>query len=185
MALSTTSADTAVYVRTRAHVTEGRELPYVVRMRTGEWPQQQEFMAYLEELRKAKGYRNVTALATAAGISHTTLSAWRTGRQKPSLESLQPLAEVLGVPAHTLAEKAGVVDPARFGQAAPAPVPTVEELSDEIQVILDDPELSEDDRQAISQMLIDEFDRDEELRRQQRVARAHATVEMWKRARSA
>lgn len=181
MALSTPAANTAVYVRTRAHVTEEPELPYVVRMRTGEWPQQQEFMAYLEDLRKAKGYRNVTALAAAAGISHTTLSSWRNGRQRPSLESLQPLAEVLGVPAHTLAEKAGVVDPARFGQAAP----TIDELSDEIKMILDDPELSEDDRHTISQMLIDEFDRDEEARRQQQVARARTTVETWKRARSA
>jgi transcriptional regulator with XRE-family HTH domain len=152
---------------------------------TVDWPQRQDFMAYLEDLRKSRGYHTVLALAEAAGISHTTLSAWRNGRQRPSLQTLQDLADVLGVPAHTLAEKAGIVDPARFGQAAPTAAGTVEELSDDIKTVLDDPELSEDDRVTIAQMLLEEFDRDEQTRRQLRAERARATVETWKRARGA
>lgn len=104
-------------VCTRADKTAEPRKAYLVRMRTIGWPQQAAFIAHLDRRKKEAGYRSDLALADAAGISHTSISNWRRGRQRPSMEALHGVAEALGEPdtAHSLAELAGLVDPERFG----------------------------------------------------------------------
>lgn len=99
----------------RTDVTDATTLPYLVRMRT-DWPEREAFNALLDRLRSRSPYQTALALAEAAGISHTTLSSWRSGRQRPTLGNLQKVADALGVEAALLAEAAGI-DLTRLGMA--------------------------------------------------------------------
>jgi transcriptional regulator with XRE-family HTH domain len=57
---------------------------------------------FLEDLRSQRGI-SLRRLATETGVSASTLSRWREGKQTPSLESCRMLAEYLSVPvAHVL-----------------------------------------------------------------------------------
>lgn len=170
-------------VRAHAHVTSSPAGPYGVRMRTVDWDQRAQFMAYLRDLRVRAGFRNDAALADAAGVSHTTLSSWRTGRQKPSLDGLQRIADALGVPAHTLAEQAGVVDPARFGRTAPTG--DVEELSKILQEILDMEELSDEDRDYFIARARADWEAEQEAARERARDRTVTRLEEWRRLRGA
>lgn len=113
---------TSAHVRTHAHVTARTDPLYVVRVRTNEWPEHTAFISHIDRRRRQAGFATWQALSYATGISHTTISNWRSGKQRPSMDKLYPLAEALGEPdtAHSLAELAGIVDAERFGRAGPA-----------------------------------------------------------------
>lgn len=185
MALGSSTRGSAVYVRTRADVTIAGGPPYGVRMRTDRWPQREAFVAYLDDLRKRRGFRTNLALADASGVSHTAISNWRQGKQRPSLESLQQIAEVLGVPAHTLAEMAGVVDPSRFGQSAPPGAGDVEELAKIIQLVYDTPGLTPEDQEYFIQRAREDWEREQDAAEERAKDRTITRIEEWRRARSA
>lgn len=86
---------------------------------------------------KALGIADSTqALATKLGISHSMLSKWYRGHERPSTKSLQKLSDVLTLPEErakrksaypTLMVLAGHLQPHEVGMAeAPAPPPIVE-----------------------------------------------------------
>ncbi len=64
----------------------------------------------LRRLRERRGV-TLTALATATGISKSTLSRLETGQRKPSLELLLPLAETYHLPLDELVGAPAVGDP--------------------------------------------------------------------------
>ena len=64
----------------------------------------------LQTLRKQRGI-TLTSLATATGISKSTLSRLETGQRRPSLEVLLPLAQAYRVPLDELVGAPEVGDP--------------------------------------------------------------------------
>lgn len=78
---------------------------YGARMHT-DWPVQ-EFSDLLDRLRARSGHRTLVSLADKAEISHSTLSSWRSGRQRPTLDNIRKVAKVLGVEPAVLAQAAG------------------------------------------------------------------------------
>ena len=64
----------------------------------------------LQTLRKQRGI-TLTSLATATGISKSTLSRLETGQRRPSLEVLLPLAQAYRVPLDDLVGAPEVGDP--------------------------------------------------------------------------
>ncbi|MFG2165556.1 helix-turn-helix domain-containing protein [Micromonospora chersina] len=102
-------------------------------MRTVEWPEREAFVAHLDRLKEARGFRYDVALAEAADISHSAISNWRSGKQKPSITAITKLAAALDVNAHDLAARAGVAE--GFAQAStPTQLPAeVETLLDHVQ----------------------------------------------------
>jgi transcriptional regulator with XRE-family HTH domain len=64
----------------------------------------------LQTLRKQRGI-TLTSLATATGISKSTLSRLETGQRRPSLEVLLPLAQAYRVPLDALVGAPEVGDP--------------------------------------------------------------------------
>ncbi|MEU4570819.1 helix-turn-helix transcriptional regulator [Micromonospora sp. NPDC023956] len=99
-------------------------------MRTVEWPEREAFVAHLDRLKEQRGYRYDVALAEAAEISHSAISNWRSGKQKPSLTAITKLAGALDVSAHDLAARAGVAE--GFAQAS-----TPTQLPAEIETLID------------------------------------------------
>ncbi|MBQ1162911.1 helix-turn-helix transcriptional regulator, partial [Streptomyces sp. A73] len=64
----------------------------------------------LKRLRTRRGL-TLAALARATGISKSTLSRLESGRRRPSLELLLPLAQAHQVPLDELVDAPGVGDP--------------------------------------------------------------------------
>ena len=96
-------------------MTSGREIASIVRVNTQElgphaltWPRV-EFFDWFDEKKKAAGYTYDSDVAKAAGISHTSISGWRTGRQRPNVFSLSDVAKVLKTSARLAWAKAGLL----------------------------------------------------------------------------
>lgn len=109
-------------------------------------------MQYLDELKARAGYRSDLSVATKAGISHTAIGGWRRGTQRPSMDSLRKLAEVLGADPRELWVRAGLAEPESVGLAE-WPDPT----EDDIVQLVRRSELPDADKEAII----------EEIRRQE------------------
>lgn len=97
-------------VRMRTRVTARASVPNLVRVRTVEWPQQQAFLDQLDGLKQRHGYRYDSGLAEAAGISHSAISNWRKGKQRPSADLLTKIAEAVGEQPHALIAAAGIME---------------------------------------------------------------------------
>jgi transcriptional regulator with XRE-family HTH domain len=122
---------------------------------------------------------SVQRLARESEIHRSTIFRWINGEIRTvSIESVQLIADAAGV-------DFGVALRAASDLIAGSPARNLDELSEEIKRVVDQSGLPEEDRFAIAQMLLDEFDRDELNRQRQRLDRARATVETWKRARGA
>ncbi|MBC9001315.1 helix-turn-helix domain-containing protein [Micromonospora aurantiaca (nom. illeg.)] len=77
------------------------------------------------------------ALAELAGISHSTLSNWRNGKQRPTTDKLAAIADVLGVPARDLWVLAGLMEPDQVGLAeVPSPAHLPPEDEESIRMIM-------------------------------------------------
>lgn len=73
-----------------------------------------------------------------AGISHSTVSNWRNGKQRPTTEKLTAIAEVLGRPPRELWVRAGLMAPDQVGLVdAPTPDAIPEEDEESIRLILE------------------------------------------------
>ena len=58
---------------------------------------------FLKHLMEKRGYTN-RSLSEKMGVSTTTISKWRTGKKSPCAESLNDLADALGVDSYILLE---------------------------------------------------------------------------------
>lgn len=111
------------------------------RVRTVDWPEREKFVAHLDRLKEARGFRYDVALAEAADISHTSISNWRAGKQKPSLPAIMKLADALDVDATDLAARAGVAE-----GLARASVPT--QLPPELELLFDQYQTADPNRRV-------------------------------------
>lgn len=94
--------------RVRANVQAEGDATRVVRVST-DWPREAFFREF-DRLLAESDFRNEYALAQAAGISHSTLSSWRSGRQRPSTKGLAAIARAFEtVTSLELWELAGLV----------------------------------------------------------------------------
>lgn len=138
--ISTTGV-TSENVREGTHVTGRATVPNLVRVRTVDWPEREAFIAHLDRLKDARGFRYDAALAEAAEISHSAISNWRSGKQKPSLTAITKLAAALDVNAHDLAARAGVAE--GFAQAS-----TPTQLPPELELLIDQWQTADPNRRA-------------------------------------
>jgi transcriptional regulator with XRE-family HTH domain len=85
--------------------------PKTVRVRTQRPWRREEFFRYLErEIAHAQPpIPHVTRLAELAGLSPSTISNWKTGKQRPTLDKLTAIADVLDKPRSELWLQAGLV----------------------------------------------------------------------------
>lgn len=127
--------------RARTHVTGRAEVPNLVRVRTVEWPEREAFIAHLDRLKDARGFRYDVALAEAAEISHSAISNWRSGKQRPSLTAIRKLAAALDVDHHDLAARAGVAE--GFAQAS-----TPTQLPSELEILIDQYQTADTNRRS-------------------------------------
>ncbi|WP_405490480.1 helix-turn-helix domain-containing protein [Streptomyces sp. NBC_00096] len=119
---------------------------------------------YLREQRR-QAQLSLRQLADAAGVSNPYLSQIERGLRKPSADILQQLAKALRISAETLYVQAGILD---------------ERDRDEVEtraVILADPSISEQQKQALLQIY--------ESFRKENAAEAEAEAEADARERSA
>ena len=82
-----------------------------MRVRTQRPWRREAFFRYLErEIAHAQPpIPHVTRLAELAGLSPSTISNWKTGKQRPTLDKLTAIADVLGKPRRELWLQAGLV----------------------------------------------------------------------------
>jgi transcriptional regulator with XRE-family HTH domain len=127
-------------------------------------------MSWLDDERKRAGYNSEYALATAANISHTTVSGWRTGRQLPTTKTLTAVAEVLNLDPRHLWVRAGLMTAEEVGMddSAPAALSDADEATREL--IRNSTELDETAKAELLRML-DEQARDDAARRHSMFAR--------------
>jgi transcriptional regulator with XRE-family HTH domain len=116
-----------------------------------DWPQQ-EFLAWLDATKRRLGIVSDNQLAMHLGIGHTLISGWRNNRQRPSFETLNLIAHVLGDDPRPLWVLAGLVTPGEVGllddvqptQPIELPAAVVELLD-----LLDDPRLDAGAREQL------------------------------------
>lgn len=141
--------------RSWANVRGEDDLSKVVRVST-DWPRETFFEEY-DRLLAASDFRNEYALSQAAGISHSTLSSWRSGRQRPSTKGLAAIARELGVTALELWELAGLVTPgtaASLGVTEEAASMSVRSAPPELAELTElYDQLDQDGRQAVRTQL--------------------------------
>jgi transcriptional regulator with XRE-family HTH domain len=76
---------------------------------------QADFVAWLDGLKKDLNLGSDYKLAELLGISHSMISSWRSGRTKPSMDTLMAIAERRGIAPQDLWVLAGLVDPRVVG----------------------------------------------------------------------
>ena len=70
--------------------------------------------ARLAEVRKDKGISQ-ERLSELSGVSRVTIARFETGRQSPTLETLDRMAQALGVPIDAIADRKAVDDAGACG----------------------------------------------------------------------
>jgi len=79
-----------------------------------------EFIAYLQELMRLRG-RLPSQFATDLGVSHTSVSRWLSGKDRPSLVSCIKLANYTGVPLQRVLQIVGYLMPLEETTASELP----------------------------------------------------------------
>lgn len=79
-----------------------------------------EFIAYLQELMRLRG-RLPSQFAADLGISHTSVSRWLSGKDRPSLVSCIKLANYTGVPLQRVLQIVGYLMPLEETTASELP----------------------------------------------------------------
>lgn len=74
-----------------------------------DWPRD-AFFDWFDRVRPAAGFKNEYEFSRAAGISHSAISGWRSGRQRPSMALLSKVAKALDIAPREVWLKAGLVD---------------------------------------------------------------------------
>lgn len=74
-----------------------------------DWPRD-EFFEWFDRVLRASRFKNEYELSRAAGISHSAISGWRKGRQRPSAATLTKVATALDVGAHEVLSRAGALE---------------------------------------------------------------------------
>lgn len=98
-----------------AGVTSDRDIASIVRVNTqasgkhaDSWPRL-SFFRWFDAQKKKVEIEQDSEVARLAELSHTTISAWRHGKQRPSVWPLSAIARVLKVPARVVWAEAGLL----------------------------------------------------------------------------
>lgn len=79
-----------------------------------------DFFVWYDRAKDRAEFTYDSDVAKAAGLSHTSISGWRSGRQRPNAQSLSAVARALGVPAKDAWFHAGLMSDADMaGQPEP------------------------------------------------------------------
>lgn len=107
------------HFRSRTHVTGPTRAATLVRVRTRRDWNHEQFFRWLDDARQRVDppIPHDGALAERAGISHSTISNWRRGKQRPTTERLALIARALGVPPRDLWVRAGLMAADEVGLA--------------------------------------------------------------------
>lgn len=144
-----------VRARTTVHVDE--MISTLVHMRNrDDWPRE-DFLNWLDDERDRAGFKHDFELAEAAGISHSSISGWRNGRQRPSAATLAKIAVALGVGAHEVLRRAGALEMV----ATMLPVDRGPDTWG-VQIIESNPKLSRDAKDKLIAIFLEQERRDRE-----------------------
>lgn len=127
----------------------------------GKFPRRVEFFLWFDRKRDEAGIKNDFEVARLAGLNHSSISAWRSGRQRPTTASLADIAVVLGVSSREIWDEAGFLnDKDRQEMMTPAEMAGVE-------IIQSSPRLSQAQKNALAAIFLaqERRDREEKLRR--------------------
>jgi transcriptional regulator with XRE-family HTH domain len=118
------------------------------------------FFKYLEvEMARANPpIPHLAALAELAGLSPSTISYWKSGKQRPTMERLAAIAEVLRKPRRELWLEAGLIDAEDLGEGVPVVDPRLHGLNPDDEVV-----------RHIMSLDIDETRRERMLNRQRQI----------------
>lgn len=106
-------------VRVITGVTSASSLATIVRVSTRDrWTEiKDEFFVWYDQAKNNAGFTYDSDVAKAAKMSHTSISGWRTGRQRPNAQSLSAVAAVLKQPAREAWARAGLLTEADLAEA--------------------------------------------------------------------
>jgi transcriptional regulator with XRE-family HTH domain len=141
-------------------------------MRTRQdWPRT-DFFDWFDDVRKRlrPDLPHDYALAEAAGMSHSTISSWRSGRQRPTTAKLSDVAQVLDLDPRHLWVHAGLMSAEEVGldpSAEPGPLLDADEAT---RQMIEGSNLSPEKKAELLAML-DEEARDDAAQRQRRYQR--------------
>jgi transcriptional regulator with XRE-family HTH domain len=79
-----------------------------------------ELITYLQKLMRLRG-RSPSQFAADLGVSHTSVSRWLSGKDKPSFNSCVKLANHVGVPLQRVLQIAGYLTPLEKTTASELP----------------------------------------------------------------
>lgn len=113
--------------------TTGLNLRTVLRVRKRSDWRRVEFFRWLDATKVKAGYPHDAALSKATGVSQSTLSNWRNGKQRPTNDNLTKIANGLGVEPLWVWQLAGLVpagaEPTTTEADAAEPTPDDADLS--------------------------------------------------------
>jgi transcriptional regulator with XRE-family HTH domain len=115
------------------------------------WPQQ-DFLAWLDSIKVQLGCRYDSQLAERLGIYQSNISSWRKGKQRPSMETIDAIADALGYEDHrVLWVLAGLVHASRVGllEEETTPPPRVPSEVERLLEVIWDPDLPDSERERL------------------------------------
>jgi transcriptional regulator with XRE-family HTH domain len=81
------------------------------------WPEREDFFIWFDRARDESEFKTDTEVARAAGLDPSSISSWRSGRQRPTTASLSAVAKVLKKAVQEAWAKAGMLAPADMAHA--------------------------------------------------------------------
>lgn len=132
------------HVRDITGVTRRTATSTIVRVGTrDEWLEIKDgFFAWFDRAKDEANFTYDSDVAKAAGMSHTSISGWRSGRQRPTAKSLSDVARVLNKSAQEAWAKAGLMTASDIHKPT---TPSIREDLATIDRALRDPNTSPED----------------------------------------
>lgn len=132
---------------------------------------------------------SVSAAARGAGIDRGTWTSVESGSRATEEYNFARIERVLGWGAGSVRSILAGGEPTLIAGTTQRKVDTAaaraEAVADEIKDVLDDPDLSDDEKHELAMILMDAWERDERESRRRRIAQMNTLVDTFKRGRSA
>ena len=114
------------------------------------WPERDAFFDWFDERKRIVKIKHDSGVARRAGLDPSSISSWRSGRQRPSAVSLSAIADVLKVGAQETWARAGLM---AQGDVKVIETPTIREDLAYIARLLKDPNTPAADLMVIEMTL--------------------------------
>lgn len=154
----------------------------LVSVRTPKQWNRVEFFTWLDtEALPEAGIPHVTRLAELAEISPSTMSYWRSGKQRPTQDKLAAIAKVLGVPRGVVWLRAGIVEVGDVSSTANETGPAIADPDAAgVEIIQASTRLGDD----VKQLLIKTYREDRRREREEAERKLRQTVELMESVQS-